>query len=355
MSYSLTLDFEKKKSEIVIESGLLKKMGQLLKFYYPGKKIMIVTDETVYSIYGPTLEEQIKEAGSERSLIILPFGEAGKTQDSLFSIYRKLLEKKFTRDDVVLSFGGGAIGDVTGMAASTYLRGITLIHLPTTLTAQADSSMGGKNGINLPEGKNLVGTFYQPEHIWIDPKFLRTLDEKDMASGMAEVIKYALIADMDFFEELLLLEDLCELETLEHIIYKCCMIKKSFIEEDELEKANRIILNFGHTLGHGIERYYDFGNVSHGEAVSMGMYQLTKRSEDMGLTKKGTADLIKEALNIYGLPVELPSNIDKDRLLEMTIHDKKSRGSEINLIILKKIGEPTIHSTKHEELKKYLD
>lgn len=354
MPYSLTLNFDNKKSEIVIQCGLLKNMGNLLKEHYHGKKIMIVTDEKVYSIYGPTLEEQIKEAGSERSLVILPFGEASKTQDTLFMIYRKLLENKFTRDDVILAFGGGAIGDVAGMAASTYLRGISLIHLPTTLTAQADSSMGGKNAINLPEGKNLIGTFYQADYIWIDPKFLNTLDDRNIASGMAEVIKYALIADMDFFEELMLIDDLGNLESLENIIYKCCMIKKSFIEEDERELNRRIILNFGHTLGHGIERYYDYSGVNHGEAVAMGMYTLTKQSEEMGLTKKGTADLIKEVLDAYNLPSELPQNIDKNRLFDMTIHDKKNRGNEINLIIITKIGESIIHKIPHEKLTEYI-
>lgn len=353
MSYYLTLNFKEKKSEIVIESGLLKKMGRLLKEHYPGKRIMIVTDETVYSIYGPTLEEQIKETESKRALLILPFGEASKTQETLFSIYSKLLEERFTRDDVIISFGGGAVGDVTGLAASTYLRGIHLIHLPTTLTAQADSSIGGKNAINLPQGKNLVGTFYQPEHIWIDPKFLRTLDKQDMASGMAEVIKYALISDMDFFEELLLSLDLSNLSVLEDIIYKCCMIKKSFVEEDEHETDKRIILNFGHTIGHGIERYYDY-NITHGEAVAMGMYTLTAYSEKQGLTKKGTAELIRDLLNNYDLPFALPENIDKKRLYEMTLHDKKNRGSEINLITLTKIGEPIIHTIEHDKLMEFL-
>lgn len=354
MPYSLSLDFERKTSNIQIESGLLKKMGKLIKSNYPGKNIMIVTDEKVYSIYGPTLEEQIKKAGSERDLVILPFGEASKTQDTLFSIYRKLLGSRFTRDDVVLAFGGGAIGDVAGMAAATYLRGISLVHLPTTLTAQADSSMGGKNAINLPEGKNLIGTFYQPENIWIDPKFLMTLDKHNISSGMSEVIKYALIADLDFFEELLLGIDLEDMDILEDLIYRCCMIKKSFIEEDELEHGNRIILNFGHTIGHGIERYYDFRSVSHGEAVAMGMYTLTKHMEAEGLTKKGTADLISDVLQTYDLPVSLPDNMDKGRLYDMTLHDKKNRGKEINLIILKKIGDPAIHTIKHAKLADYL-
>ena len=354
MSYSLSLNFERKKSDILIESGLLKKMGKLIKKHYPGKKIMIVTDETIYSIYGPTLEEQIKEAGSERDLIILPFGDAGKTQDTLFRVYKKLLESRFTRDDVILAFGGGAIGDVAGMAASTYLRGISLVNLPTTLTAQADSSMGGKNAINLPEGKNLIGTYYQAENIWIDPKFLRTLDEKNMSSGMGEVIKYALIADLDFFEELLLGVDLEKQDVLEDIIYRCCMIKKSFIEEDELELGNRLLLNFGHTLGHGIERYYDFTGVFHGEAIAMGMYTLTKHTEEMKITKEGTADLIRDVLDVYKLPSTLPENMDKGRLYDMTLHDKKSRGSEINLIVLKKIGDPLIHTIEHGDLKEYL-
>lgn len=358
MSYEFNIDFDSSCSKVTIKPYLLDELAVLIKKHYAGKKIMVVSDEKVYSIYGPKLEMQIKESGAERALLILPFGETCKTQESLSAIYRKLLEHRFTRDDVVLSFGGGAVGDVTGMAASTYLRGLTLVNLPTTLVAQSDSSIGGKNGINLPEGKNLLGTFYQPENIWIDPIFLKTLDKKYIRSGIAEIIKYATISDESFFNELLALDDeleeLTQMSIMENIIYKCCMIKKSFIEDDETEQGKRILLNFGHTIGHGIEKYYDYKNFSHGEAVSIGMNVITEKSEVFGHTRINTSEILKEISKKYNLPYEIPDTLDPQRLFDMMYHDKKHSGEDINLVILDKIGSPKVHKIKHDQLMEYL-
>ena len=231
-----------------------------------------------------------------------------------------------------IALGGGVVGDISGFAASTFLRGIKFIQIPTTLLAQVDSSVGGKVAVNLDGGKNLVGSFYQPKAVLIDPDMLSTLSERIFNDGMAEVIKYALIWDKELFSEL-------EKDTLdiEKIIYTCVDIKRQVVEEDEFDTGKRMILNFGHTYGHVVESAYNYETYTHGEGVAIGMARITERTEKMGITKVGTYDKIVSILKKYDLCFD-DYSIDKETAANIMLRDKKSAGGSINYIVLKEIG-----------------
>ena len=259
-------------------------------------------------------------------------------------IYNEFLNFNLTRSDLIIALGGGVIGDLAGFAASTYLRGIDFIQIPTSLLAQVDSSVGGKVAVDLERGKNLVGSFYHPKCVLIDPQVLSTLNDKFFADGMGEVIKYGCIKDSNFFEFLYKMKDNEQLmSNMEEVIYKCCDIKRQVVERDEKDKGERMLLNFGHTLGHSIEQYYNYEKYTHGEAVAIGMYMITKISEEKGLTKKETAEKIKDILIKYNLPYEV--NVNLKELLEAINLDKKKMGNDLNIIVLKEIGNSEIYKT----------
>ena len=273
--------------------------------------------------------------------VTVPHGEQSKRFDILPSLYKALLDFKLTRSDIIITLGGGVIGDIGGFAASTYLRGIKFIQVPTSLLAQVDSSVGGKVAVDLARGKNLVGSFYHPVAVFIDPEVLNTLSDEFFTDGMAEVIKYGCIKDKKFFDFLNRLDSKEKLmDNIEEIIYTCCNIKKLTVERDEKDKGERMLLNFGHTLGHAIEQYYNYSKYTHGVAVAIGMYEITKISEEKGFTKKGSSEQIKEILIKNNLPYEM------DVKMEDVIHgielDKKNLGNDLNLILLKEIGNAEI-------------
>jgi len=272
----------------------------------------------------------------------------------LEDVYNELLDFEITRSDLILTFGGGVVGDLGGFAASTLLRGIKFVQIPTSLLAQIDSSVGGKVAINLEKGKNLVGSFYHPKAVYIDPNLLETLDKRFFYDGMAEVIKYGCIRDKELFEKLLEYDTKDELmNNIEEIIYSCLSIKKEIVERDEKDTAERMLLNFGHTFGHVIEKYFNYEKYTHGEAVAMGMYHITKKSEDMGLTEKGTSELIERILSKYNLQHNMV-DMNKDKMIEIIGLDKKNEESSINMIFLKKIGHSFIKKINKEEIEKYL-
>ena len=340
--------------EILIEAGLLSRLGDHVTKNFQGKKIVVVTDENVNSYYGNTVAHQLQEAGFEVQLLALPPGEPTKSFNNLPLIYSRLLDFKMTRSDLLIALGGGVIGDLTGFVAATFLRGIPFIQIPTSLLAQVDSSVGGKVGVNLPEGKNLVGAFCQPKAVLIDPEVLNTLSDKFFRDGMAEVIKYGCIKDRAFFKSLKTLASRKEvMGQIEDIIYRCCFIKKTVVEADERDLGERLLLNFGHSLGHALEKYHNYEGLTHGEAVGIGMYQTTRLSEAMGQTKLGAAEEIKELLVQYGLPYEL-SVSDHSQILAAIGLDKKNMGSALKEILLKDLGDSFIFETTHrffEDLK----
>lgn len=337
----LTVDLSHSSYDIIIQKGLLNYLSKEISEVFKGKKIFILTDKNVDKFYGDKVLKELSDFGYDTKKLVLEAGEETKSFFTLPKIYDELLNFKITRSDLIITLGGGVIGDLGGFVASTYLRGIPFIQVPTTLLAQVDSSVGGKVGIDLDRGKNLVGSFYHPKKVIIDPEVLKSLSDRVFNDGMAEVIKYGCIKDKDFFDNLLKYKDKEEvMNNIEYIIHNCCKIKKEVVEKDEKDTGERMLLNFGHTIGHAIEKYYKYNKYTHGEAVAIGMYEITKISEASFETEKGTADIIKNILIKYNLPYKLDINLNE--IKETISLDKKNINNKLNLIFLNKIGESKI-------------
>lgn len=329
-----------------IEKQLLNKAGKEIAQIFNGSKIMVVTDETVHGYYGETVLNQLKAVGYDVQCIVLPPGEQTKTFSSMPDIYSQLIESGLTRSDLIIALGGGVVGDITGFAAATYLRGISFVQIPTTLLAQVDSSVGGKVGVDLPEGKNLVGAFYHPALVMIDPLVLATLTDESFADGMAEVIKYGCIKDQSFFTHLAECSSRSEImEQIEWVIETCCTIKKEVVQADEKDTSERMLLNFGHTLGHAIEAYYNYEMYSHGQGVAIGMVELSKIAEEKSLTKSGTTEKIISILEKHHLPTQLAEPKDYAEILSYIKKDKKNFEGSLNVIILDEIGKAQKYKT----------
>lgn len=342
----LFVDLKENSYNILIEKGLLDNLGKAIKDIYKGKKVFIITDENVNGLYGQRVQKSLQEAGFDTKTLVLEPGEETKNFNTLPRIYDALLDFKLTRKDLIITLGGGVIGDLGGFAAASFLRGVPFVQVPTSLLAQVDSSVGGKVAVDLKRGKNLVGNFYQPKAVIIDPEVLNTLTDKFFKDGMGEVIKYGCIRDKDLFLKLKDLKSREEvMEHIEDIVYTCCNIKRQVVENDEKDLGERMILNFGHTLGHAIETYYNFTEYSHGEAISIGMYNITLKSEELGITKKGTSEQIKEILINHGLPYEVDLE-DNKAVVETISLDKKNLGKVLKVILLKDIGESIIYDTE---------
>lgn len=346
----LKVDLKDRSYPIIIEKGLINRVSEEIRKVYKGKKIFIITDDNVNKYYGGKISEELKSNDFEVKLLALKPGEETKNFNTLPIVYNELLDFNLTRSDLIIALGGGVIGDLAGFVASTYLRGVDFVQIPTSLLAQVDSSVGGKVAVDLDRGKNLVGSFYHPKCVLIDPEVLNTLDNRFFIDGMAEVIKYGCIKDKQFFDYLEKMENNQQLiNNMEVVIHKCCDIKRQVVENDEKDKGERMLLNFGHTLGHAIEQYYNYTKYSHGEGVAIGMYEISKISEEKGLTKKGTSQRIKDILVKYNLPYELDVNIEET--LEAINLDKKKLGNDLNVIILKEIGNSEIYKTTAEFFK----
>lgn len=331
--------------DIKIEKGILERLGEEIKEVFSGEKIFVITDHNVNSLYGERVVNSLKASGFQTDLISLNPGEETKSFSSLPQIYNSLLDFKLTRKDLIITLGGGVIGDLGGFVASTFLRGVPFIQVPTTLLSQVDSSVGGKVGVDLERGKNLVGSFYQPKMVIMDPLVLDTLTDSIFNDGMGEVIKYGCIKDESFFEMLEGLhsrEDL--MDKIEEILYICCDIKRGVVERDEKDMGERMLLNFGHTIGHAIEKYFNFSKYTHGEAVAIGMYLITKISEEKSISRHGIAEKIKGILINYGLPYEVEIE-NKEEILEAISLDKKNLGKSLKVILLNDIGEGIIYDT----------
>ena len=345
MKKNLFVDLKENSYNILIEKGLLNKLGEELKNIYFGEKIFIITDENVDKYYGSKVKDELDKIGYKTRKMVLAPGEKTKSFSTLPSIYNELLDFKLTRKELIITLGGGVIGDLGGFVASTFLRGVSFIQIPTSLLAQVDSSVGGKVAVDLEKGKNLVGSFYQPKAVFIDPDVLNTLPEKFYKDGMAEVIKYGCIKDRDFFYMLKSLKSREEvMNNIEDILYKCCYIKKSVVERDEKDLGERMLLNFGHTLGHAIEKYYNFTGYSHGEAVAIGMYNISLKSEDEGITEKGVAEEIKEILINYDLPYKVDIK-DNNKIIDTISLDKKNIDNVLKVVLIKTMGEAYLEKT----------
>lgn len=339
---NLTVNLNEHSYTIYIERGILANAGTYLAGIFSGRKIFIVSDDHVFPLYGDLLLSSL--SSWECHTFVLPHGEPTKSFDTLPMIYEAMLDAKLSRSDLVIAFGGGVIGDLTGFAASSYLRGVKYVQIPTSLLAQVDSSVGGKVAVDLPQGKNLVGAFYHPKLVLIDPDTLETLPKRYIIDGMGEVIKYGCIKDKTLFETLqshTSFEDLKEI--LDQILFTCVDIKRQVVEHDQFDLGERMLLNFGHTLAHTIEQFYHYERESHGEAVAIGMYEITRLAEAQGLTPAGTAQQIKEVLITYGLPYTC--DIPLEKLLGAIQLDKKNLNDRLNVILLHSIGDSYIYPT----------
>ena len=340
----LTVDLGPNSYPIHIENGILAKTGELVSKVFSGKKIMIVSDDNVFPLYGEIITKALSDSGFECYSFVLPHGEPTKSFQSLPKIYEALINAKLTRSDLLIALGGGVIGDLAGFAASSYLRGIKFVQIPTSLLAQVDSSVGGKVAVDLSQGKNLVGAFYHPKAVIIDPDVLNTLPDHFISDGMGEVIKYGCIKDKELFELLCKHTSFDDLKPkLTQIIARCVDIKRIVVEADQFDLGERILLNFGHTLAHTIEQHFNYERESHGEAVGIGMYQITKIAEEKGLTTSGCAEQIKKVLEIYKLPDN--SNLPIDVLTDAISLDKKNLNNHLNVVLLHDIGDSYVYPT----------
>jgi 3-dehydroquinate synthase len=339
-----------KSYSITIEFGLINRLPDLLLEAYSGKKLALVTDTRVYRLYGRDFAESLKDKGLQVVPVVFEEGEQNKNLATLAQIYARLAEHAFTRSDSILAFGGGVTGDMAGLAAATFLRGLRFIQIPTTLLAMVDSSIGGKVAVDLPQGKNLVGAFYQPDHVYADPMLLQTLDDRRFSDGLAELLKHGFIRDAGLIDEINRLGSRSGLEPhMDELIKRSCEIKGDVVSQDERDNGVRQLLNFGHTVGHAIEKVQHFKGFSHGEAISAGMVLMTRITESMGITMKGTTEKIRETLHKFNLPVEMPE-VAVPELIEAMRVDKKLRSGKITIVCLERMGKAVLKTLNLEEL-----
>ena len=327
-------------TDIIISNGVLSKLKSALP---KETDFFVLTDQNIYNHYSSLLEEQLKDC--KYDIILCPNGEDAKSFEYIKKIYSDLIELGCNRKSYLIAFGGGAIGDVTGFIAATFMRGIQYINIPTTLLGMIDSSIGGKTGINLSSGKNLIGSIYHPKKIIIDSELLNTLPDREYHSGMAEIIKYSLILDKTLFANLennlvKLLSTNQNSDILNEIILNCVQLKVNIVDQDERDENIRNILNFGHTIGHALETYYGYAKMNHGEAVAYGILYASKLSNINGFLSD------KELNRIYGMikKLNLPEmkNINTKEILNFIKNDKKKTSQGLNFILLNEIGKAFI-------------
>ena len=313
-------------------------------------KVCVVTDTNVAPVYLDDIVNSFRTSGIPVSSHVIKAGEEYKTLETVSQIYDTLGKEGFGRNDMLIALGGGVTGDITGFVAATYLRGLKyLVQIPTTLLAQVDSSVGGKCGVDLPHGKNLAGAIRQPDIVLVDPMVLNTLPEEVFSAGMAEVVKYGCIRNRDILDRIAARPKGRELKEL---IADCIRIKIEVVEEDETEEGLRRILNFGHTIGHAVERLGNYTAFSHGEAVAMGMAAAVKMGEAIGVTEKGTGERLADLLRLCKLPSALPYPVQD--LYEALLSDKKKEGGSIRFIYIEKFGTIKIIKTPVEELREIM-
>jgi len=315
--------------EILIENGCFPRIGELVKPVVRGTSAVIVTDSNIGPLYAKQAADSLGKSGFDPHIFTFPAGEPNKTLATVGEILGFFAQKRLTRADFAVALGGGVTGDLTGFAASIYLRGIDFVQVPTSLLAQVDSSVGGKTGCDLPQGKNLVGAFWQPRAVVIDPEVNQTLPPLERKSGMAEVIKTAAIKDAEWFDQIGTLPDI-------ELIARSVDIKRGVVERDERESGERMLLNFGHTVGHALEKAYNFTGITHGEAVAVGMAAALRVGERLGMTPAGVSEKLTRLLTQYDLPVS--TTVPMDQLIPHIAGDKKRQGDCINFVVLEAIG-----------------
>ena len=318
-------------------------MAKQIAPYISGRQVLIVTNDIVAPLYLKALEDELAVQFTVK-VCVLPDGEQYKNQTSINQIYDALMAEHFNRDVTLIALGGGVVGDMTGFAAASFMRGVNFIQIPTTLLSQVDSSVGGKTGINHAQGKNMIGAFWQPQMVLADMSTLKTLPARELSAGLAEVIKYALIMDEGFLtwlEENLPAMMALDLAILGEAVKRCCQYKADIVAQDERESGVRALLNFGHTFGHVIETHQGYGNWLHGEAVAAGMVQAAELSQKIGWLIAEDVTRIKRILTLANLPI-IPPPIDVQTALNLMGHDKKVKHGQIRLILLKSLGKAVL-------------
>ena len=344
----ITVDASKK-YDILICPGLLENLGSELTKIVPDCKVMLVTDSRVDSLYSDLAVASLEKSGYRTQKYVFEEGEQSKNPVILFGLLEKLASYRFTRQDIIVALGGGVVGDLSGFAAAIYQRGIRFVQVPTTLLACVDSSVGGKTAVNLNAGKNLAGAFWQPEAVFCDTNLLSTLSRETFADGMAEVIKYGVIADRNLFDKV---KNGNVENCIEDIIAGCVSIKRDIVNEDERENGIRKILNFGHTVGHAIEKCSNF-RYSHGKAVAIGMVIAARACYNASLTSENLTDTIISALKNNNLPTEC--EFSAEELTDAALSDKKMSGDGIDFIVPEAIGKCSIRRIPADFLASFIE
>ncbi|MBF0455898.1 MAG: 3-dehydroquinate synthase [Magnetococcales bacterium] len=344
---TLPLDLAERSYQIIIGPNLLESLGEQLAPLLSGRQIAVVSNETVAPLYLSRVVSALEKSGFRVVPVILPDGEQYKNWQSLETIFDTLIENRFERSSTLLALGGGVVGDMSGFAAASLLRGVGFVQVPTTLLSQVDASVGGKTGINHRLGKNLIGAFYQPKRVVIDTETLKTLSPRDFFSGLAEVIKYGIIWDAGFFgyleENMAAILNL-QNDHLTHLLYTCCAIKADVVAQDEREQGTRALLNLGHTFGHAIETQAGYGQILHGEAVAIGMIMAAELACIRGLCNRETVLRIKNLIQHANLPTTAPAHFTPEAYLEAMGRDKKVSGGKIRVILNGEIGTAELHT-----------
>ena len=324
--------------DVVISSGLLAEAGRRIAALTGKVRAMVVSDDRVFSLYGETLTESLRDAGLEPARFVFPQGESEKNLATYGLLLEELCRLRFTRSDLIVALGGGVVGDLAGFAAATYQRGIPFVQLPTTLLAAVDASVGGKTAVDLAGGKNQAGAFYQPALVLCDTDCLRTLTEEEYRCGCAEIIKYAMIGSPELFEEL---AQTPVRDRYEDVIAACVAMKRDFVQADEYDTGARMLLNFGHSFGHAAEKCSGY-TLPHGLAVAMGMAAMTRSAAKAGLCSPETAEALEGLLRAYRLPTALPYSAEA--LAEAARADKKAAGDRLRIVVPEAVGRCRIQS-----------
>ena len=347
MNYKINVLYQNKPCyDIWIEDSFDALTDALEPLALAERKVCIVTDSNVDPLYGAQVEEMLRIVSGECVRYVFPAGEESKTLDTVKEIYKFLIENHFNRKDLLIALGGGVVGDLAGYTAATYLRGIEFIQIPTTLLSQADSSVGGKTGVDFEGYKNMVGAFYMPKLVYMNIATLQSLSDRQFYSGFAEVMKSALIKDGNFYEWLIdQMYEICErdVETLSEMVERSCTIKKLVVEKDPMEKGDRALLNFGHTIGHAIEKYMNF-TMTHGECVALGCVAAAFISWKKNWLSMEEYYEIRDMFVPFYLPISI-DNLDIEEVLRLTKSDKKAENGYIKFILLKKVGKALIDKT----------
>ncbi|MBR7123234.1 MAG: 3-dehydroquinate synthase [Oscillospiraceae bacterium] len=338
-----------KSYDVIVAPGIRNQISAYLSAISPKSTAVIVSDSNVWPLYGADMECNLRASGITTIHYVLPAGEASKNANTYLSILNFLAENHITRSDILIALGGGVVGDITGFAAATYLRGIPYVQVPTSLLAMVDSSVGGKTAIDLPSGKNLVGAFYQPSLVLCDTQMLDSLPDEIFRDGCGEVIKYGVLYDRELFMHLLDRGIQFDRET---VISRCIELKRNVVADDEFDRGPRQMLNLGHTIGHGIELHSNF-MISHGKAVALGMVIVSKAGSRLSICSQEARNSIMEAVKKFGLPTR--TSINAHALYEAMLVDKKRSGNTINLIIPEEIGRCAICPTQIDNLKSFIE